>query len=157
MRAFQDDIPNNYCFGCGPLNEKGLHIKSFWGGERQSYCRFMPQVYHAAGPLHFVNGGIIATVIDCHCICTAGAYAYQSAGREIGTGATIWFVTGKLEVEYKNPAKIDREIFLQANIDEVGERKTFVSCLLYSDDVLCASAKVIAVRVAKEWLERSDI
>ena len=157
MQAFQDQIPNNHCFGCGPLNNSGLQIKSFWVGEGRSICRFTPEPHHAAGPLHYVNGGIIATIIDCHCVCTACAYAYQSAGRKIGEGETIWFVTGKLEVDYKLPVKMGHEIELQATVEESHERKTIVSCMLYSEKAVCAIARVVTVRVPKEWLASTDI
>src|SRR4030095_4558373 len=30
--AFQDQIPNNFCYGCGPGNPVGLHIRSIWAG-----------------------------------------------------------------------------------------------------------------------------
>lgn len=32
-KAFQDQIPNNHCFGCGPENASGLQIKSHWVGK----------------------------------------------------------------------------------------------------------------------------
>ena len=85
-RAFQDQIPGIHCFGCGPDNPEGLKIKSYWEGPGRSLCCFRPAPHHSAGPRHFVNGGIIATVMDCHAICTAMAEGYESAGREIGEG-----------------------------------------------------------------------
>ena len=66
---FQEQIPNNHCFGCGPQNRQGLKIQSYWSGENQSVCDFTPLPHHSAGPLHFLNGGIISTIIDCHCVC----------------------------------------------------------------------------------------
>ena len=35
--AFQDQIPDNRCYGCGPANQDGLRIKSCWEGE-ESIC-----------------------------------------------------------------------------------------------------------------------
>jgi len=50
MKAFQDYYSDNFasCFGCGRLNEHGLHIKSYWDGE-ESVCRFQPEHYHTGG------------------------------------------------------------------------------------------------------------
>jgi hypothetical protein len=62
--AFQDQIPANFCYGCGPGNPVGLHIRSIWAGD-EALCVFQPAPYHAAGPRHILNGGIIATLIDC--------------------------------------------------------------------------------------------
>ena len=68
---FQNLIHGNHCFGCGPENDLGLRIKSYWDGKNQSICRFIPEKHHCAGPAEYLNGGIISTIIDCHCICTA--------------------------------------------------------------------------------------
>src|SRR5215471_20575260 len=84
-RAIQDDIGiDNLCYGCGPENPEGLKIKSYWDGD-ETVCTFMPRPSFMAGPRHVLNGGIIATVIDCHCICTAVAAVYKSEGRPIGS------------------------------------------------------------------------
>ena len=46
---FQAYYPENrsHCYGCGTLNEHGLHIESRWDGD-ESVCRFEPQPYHMA-------------------------------------------------------------------------------------------------------------
>ncbi len=100
-----------------------------------------------------MNGGIIATVIDCHCICTAIADAYRREEREIGSAPNIWYVTGSLNVTYRRPASITAPVEIRARIDEVGERKTRLSCSLFSDGNECVEASVVAVRVAGSWRE----
>ena len=92
---FQDTMPYNHCWGCGPTNSQGLQLKSYWEGE-EAVSAFQPQPYHMAGPAHFLNGGIIATIIDCHRINTAMAHAYYEQGREIGSSPIIWFATASL-------------------------------------------------------------
>src|SRR5690606_14276904 len=67
MTAFQDLIPDNNCWGCGPHNPTGLHVRSHWEGD-VAICEFSPRPDHCAGPAHVVNGGIIASVIDCHAV-----------------------------------------------------------------------------------------
>ncbi len=52
MPAFQDLMPNNHCFGCGPTNDGGLRIKSYWDGPNESLCSFVPQAHQNAGPRH---------------------------------------------------------------------------------------------------------
>ncbi|GAA5524513.1 hypothetical protein Maes01_01070 [Microbulbifer aestuariivivens] len=149
--AIQDQIPDNHCFGCGPQNDHGLQIKSYWRGENESVCEFTPLPHHCAGPTRYLNGGIIATVIDCHTICTAIADGYRQAGRDTGTGNKIWYATGKLEVQYRAPAEIDEPVELTAKILERTERKTVLSCELKSAGRLCATANVVAVRVPDNW------
>jgi hypothetical protein len=60
MDAFQDHYPDNaaYCYGCGNLNEHGDQIK--------------PEPYHTSVP-GYAYGGLIASLIDCHCTGTASA------------------------------------------------------------------------------------
>ena len=145
--AFQDRMPGNHCFGCGPGNEDGLRIKSFWSGDGQSVCRFRPQPHQAAGPRGFLNGGIIATVVDCHGVCTAIADAYRREGRGVGEGGLIWYVTGSLQVDYRRPTPIDRQVEIRGRIVRVDERKTWVACELSSAGEVCAEARVLAVRV----------
>lgn len=96
-RAFQEQIPDNYCWGCGSANPRGLQIKSYWSGDR-AVCSWQARDYHAAGPRHVLNGGIIATIIDCHCVCAAIAAVYRKEGRAIGTEPGIWYATASLRV-----------------------------------------------------------
>ncbi|MEI8599212.1 PaaI family thioesterase [Vibrio sp. M60_M31a] len=105
----------------------------------------------AAGPTQFLNGGIISTVIDCHCICTAIAKGYQLQGREIGSGEAVWYATGKLEVNYLKPVPIDKDVELVAIVEEINGNKMTVNCELFSDGVLCCTAKVVAVQVPNSW------
>ncbi|GGO83205.1 thioesterase [Marinobacterium nitratireducens] len=152
--AFQDQIPGNHCFGCGPGNAGGLQIKSYWQPDGSAICHFRPSPQHCAGPAQTLNGGIIATLIDCHGICTAIADAYRRDGRAIGQGNEIWYATGKLEVSYRAPAPIDAELELLARVDEVSDRKTILSCTLSANGARCAEARVVAVRVPDDWRQR---
>lgn len=66
------------CWGYGSQNEQGLQTKSYWEGE-ESVCAWQPQSYHQAW-LGIVNGGILATILDCHCTYTAIVDATRSFG-----------------------------------------------------------------------------
>jgi acyl-coenzyme A thioesterase PaaI-like protein len=60
--------PNSICFGCGPANPDGLHIKSHWQGEgddRVFVMTFEPVAAHQAFP-GVINGGILGALLDCH-------------------------------------------------------------------------------------------
>lgn len=151
--AFQEQIPDNHCYGCGPLNDQGLQIKSYWAGEDRTECRFTPAPHHCAGPTHFMNGGIISTIIDCHCICSAMAKAYSMAGREIGQGERLWFATGELNVRFKRPVPMDSEVLLEARIEEAGDKKIQLSCTLSAAGKVCVESDVLAVRVPAGWFE----
>ena len=143
--SFQSLIPDNFCFGCGPANPDGLHIESYWSGPDESVSTYHPKPHQAAGPKGVVNGGIIATLIDCHCVCTAIAWAYRAESREIGSQPLIWYATGSLNVKYLRPAPIDRPLRLRARIEEAGAKRTVLSCRLSSQGEACAQGEVIAV------------
>jgi len=148
--AFQDLIPDNHCYGCGPHNAHGLRIKSYWDGD-EAVSTFTPQPFHMAGPTNVLNGGIIGTVIDCHCICTAFADAYRREGRAIGSDPQLWYATASLKVDYLKPTPIDQPLTLRAKVVEAGPKKTRISCSLYAGDQECARGEVLAIRVAHGW------
>jgi acyl-coenzyme A thioesterase PaaI-like protein len=155
-RSLQAQIPHNHCFGCGPANKAGLNLESFWTGEGPSVARFVPQQHHCAAPLHFVNGGILATLIDCHCICTAYAAGYRDKGRAIGTKPAIHFVTGAMTLRYLRPVPIAGPLELFAEISARTDTGYRVSCTLESEGKTRVSAEVTAVEVSDAWMQQNE-
>ena len=117
-----------------------------------SVAKFTPEPYHCAGPKHFVNGGIIATIIDCHCICTAAAQAYRDAGREIGSAPDLYFATTKLAVEYLRPTPLAANLELAARIEARAERTYVLSCTLTARGKVTVTAEVEAISVPESWM-----
>ncbi len=148
--AFQDLIPRNHCWGCGPDNQHGLRIKSYWCGD-EAVCDWEPRTWHMAGPTHVLNGGIIATLIDCHSICTAIADAYRREGRPMDSEPLIWYVTARLDLTYRHPTPIDGHVTLRARVTETSPRKSLVTCTLVAEGEERARADVVAVRVSDAW------
>ncbi len=148
--AIQDLIPHNRCWGCGTLNPRGLHLKSYVEGE-EAVARFQPSPDFMAGPVHVLNGGIIATVIDCHAICTAIAQAYRLAGRPLGSEPLIWCVTASLKVDYLAPTPIAGPVELRARVRESKGRKHTVTCTLGVGGAVTARAEALAIEVPPEW------
>jgi acyl-coenzyme A thioesterase PaaI-like protein len=150
MTAIQDQMPHNHCYGCGPDNPQGMRIKSHWQGD-ESVCTYMPRPEQCAGPKQYLYGGTIASLVDCHSVCTAVSNYYRLEGREVGEGEEIWCVTARLTVDYLAPTPIDREVTLRATITETTEKKTILSCQVFSGDVQTARGEVVAVRVPPDW------
>ena len=67
--------PHLTCFGCGHANPKGLHLRSY-PGDGEVTATFRPWPEHDNG-FGFLNGGIIATVLDCH----SGAAVFDESAR----------------------------------------------------------------------------
>ena len=149
--SFQQRIGENHCFGCGPDNPDGLQIHSYWDGDEESVCRFRPASHHAAGPPQFLNGGIIATLIDCHGICTAIADVYRQERREIGIEPRVWCVTGRLSVNYLRPTPIEAEVEIRARVARREGREITVACVLSAEGKPRAEGEVLAIRVPPSW------
>jgi acyl-coenzyme A thioesterase PaaI-like protein len=147
-RAFQDQGSVNYCHGCGADNERGLQIKSFWDGD-QAVATWKAQPHHCGGRKEIVNGGIIATLIDCHSLNLAIAHAYRMERRPIGSTPRIGYVTRNLNVSYLKPTPMDQPAELRARITKIEGRKTWVTCTLSAGGQICATGDVLGIRVER--------
>jgi acyl-coenzyme A thioesterase PaaI-like protein len=145
--AIQDKWPDEgtHCWGCGKNNKEGLQIKSYWEGD-ETVCTWQPENYHLAF-LGVTCGGIIASIIDCHCLNTAISAAYKAQGRDFGTKPTIGYVTGTLTVKYLKPTPINKPIVLRARIKETTERKIIVTCSVFSKKKECAKGELVAIKL----------
>lgn len=147
---------DNFCFGCGADNPDGLQLKSAWdpGDPDVAVASWTPEPVHAAGPRHILNGGIIATLLDCHGICTAVADGYRREGRAVGSEPELWYATASIQVDYLRPAPIDVPVMLAGRVVDVDDRFTTVECELASAGKPRATAIVRAVRVPDSWRAR---
>src|SRR6476659_1432905 len=69
--------PSNSCWGCGPANREGLRIRSFPKGD-EVVAEWTPETKYEAFP-GVLNGGIIGTLLDCHCNWTAAWHLMNKA------------------------------------------------------------------------------
>lgn len=146
-RAFQDHYPDDvaHCYGCGRLNEKGLHVRSFWDGD-ETVCRYLPAPHHTALP-GFVYGGLIASLIDCHATGSAAAAGYRAEGRAMGTEPALRYVTAALKVDYVAPTPLGPPLELRGTIKEVKGRKVVVAVSVRANGKETARGEVVAVRL----------
>lgn len=142
---FQDHMGHNVCYGCGQHNEKGLQIKSYWEGD-EAICEWQSQEHHHGWPT-IMNGGIMATLIDCHSMCTAMAYAYQHEGRSLDSEPIYRYATGSMNIRYLKPTSNEKPVRVVAKVQSSKGRKVNVLCEMYSDGVKTAEAEVVAIRV----------
>lgn len=148
QRAFQDQLAEvgfEHCWGCGSRNEHGLQIKSYWDGD-EGVCTWQPQPYHQAWP-GIVNGGIIATIMDCHCASTATAAAYRAENRAMTTLPIIPIVTASLRISYLRPTPITAPLHLRARMKEQTGRKMILTCTLSANGEECVRAEAVMVRL----------
>lgn len=147
MKAIQHFYPEEYkvCYGCGTNNPHGLHIESHVEGD-EVVAQFTPQPYHTAFP-GIAYGGLLASLIDCHGIGAAAAFAQRAAGVEPGSAELDRYVTGKLEVNYRAPTPMGETLELRAR--EVGrsERKVVVDVTVSAGGKVTVEGQVIAVKM----------
>jgi acyl-coenzyme A thioesterase PaaI-like protein len=155
--AIQDFYPDDFahCYGCGRMNRNGLHLRSRWDGH-EAVAQFLPRPEHVAIP-GFVYGGLIASLIDCHAMGTAAAAAEQAAGREIGAGPVVRFVTAALRVDFLAPTPHGVELEIRGRVKERGERKTVVDVSVSANGQVTARGEVVAVRLPATMTRGRDI
>ncbi len=153
-KAFQDYYPEDlaHCYGCGRLNEHGLHIKSYWDGE-ESVCAFLPKPQHTAIP-GYVYGGLLASLIDCHGTGTASAVAYRAEGRAMDTAPPLRFLTGSLRVDYLKPTPLGVPLELRGTIKEIKGRKVIVAITLSANGTVCVRGEVVAIQVPEHLMPK---
>jgi acyl-coenzyme A thioesterase PaaI-like protein len=112
-------FPDLTCFGCGPASERGLKLRSYAGDDGVVTATFTPWPEHDNGQ-GFLNGGIIATVLDCHSAAAVTHEAY-SRGWPPLPGATVPYMTAGLDVRFLRPAPLTEAVDLYAEIAQASE------------------------------------
>lgn len=148
QKAFQDYYTEEFghCYGCGPFNKDGWHIKSYWDGE-ESVARFTPEACYTGGFPGFVYGGLIAAVLDCHGNGTAAAAAYRAEGRVQGTEPVLRYVTASLKINFHSPTPMGTELEIRGKILEVGPRKVVMELYLKAAGKITVTGEMVAVRL----------
>ena len=136
-----------WCYGCGRLNEHGLHLRTFLDGE-ETVTIFTPYPYHTAFS-GSVYGGLIASVIDCHSTGTAAWAARRQGEPALGAAAGMpvpRFVTASLHVDYVRPTPMGEALEVRGRVKQMSGRKVIVESTLIAGGEVCARGEVVAVR-----------
>ena len=89
--------PNSrMCFLCGIDNPIGLKLKFYTDDEGRCIARFHPKPEHQGYPGQ-LHGGIISALLD------------EVMGRVLAM-EDVWAMTGRLEVKFRKPVPLDREL-----------------------------------------------
>jgi acyl-coenzyme A thioesterase PaaI-like protein len=123
--------PELTCFGCGPANPRGFHLRSYRDGDL-TVAEFIPGPEHDNG-FGFVNGGIISTVLDCH---GAAVVMWEAAQRGLSaaSGTPVPFITAGFELRFLRPTPLDRTLRLTASPVSVDDAEMVVTSQLEVDD-----------------------
>ncbi|WP_368653458.1 PaaI family thioesterase [Ornithinibacillus sp. 4-3] len=144
--AIQNDYADDYawCYGCGRLNESGLHFKTLWQDE-QTVTYYEPRAEHTAIP-GFVYGGLLASLIDCHGTGSASLALHRKNGHEPGDGIEPpRFVTASLHVDFLRPTPLNTTLKAVGTLEEVHPKRWRVHIEVFAEDIQCAKGVVEAV------------
>lgn len=138
-----------YCWGCGPKNDAGMHLKSYPSEDGESVtCKVIPDEHFTGGVPANLFGGMIAMIFDCHGTASAAWFKHRDKGLELTEDTVIGrFITARLEVDFKKPTPMNSEVKVTANAEEIGDRKVIVDMVLEAEGEVRAKAKMVAVAV----------
>ncbi len=132
------------CYGCGPANSQGLQIKSFVEGDKV-IAHWQPQAQHQAFP-SVLNGGVIGTLLDCHCNWAASWFLMQQ--QQLAQPPTT--VTAKYTIKLLRPTPVSTPLRLEATLEHIAEHKVTVHGKLFAQDKLCDTCEGVFVAVPPE-------
>lgn len=136
--------PASTCFGCGPANAQGLHIRSFVEGDAV-VAEWRAQPHHEAFP-GVLNGGIVGALLDCHSNWTAAHHLMRAAGADSVPSC----VTAEYAVKMRKPTPSDRALRLEARIVESSADRAIVEASLSADGMTTATCVGTFVAVKPE-------
>jgi acyl-coenzyme A thioesterase PaaI-like protein len=133
--------PHFACFGCGPANPKGLHLRSFAKGDAV-VADWTPEKHHEAFA-GVLNGGIIGTLLDCHCYWAAA----QNLMTRARTASPPVLVTAEYNIKMLRPAPTDGPVHLEARVLETEGDRAVVEGTLLAKGKTCATCRALFVAV----------
>ena len=133
--------PENKCWGCGQANPEGLRIRSFARGD-EVVAEWKPESKYEAFP-GVLNGGIIGTLLDCHCNWTAAYHLMKKAGQDHPPCT----VTADYAIKLLRPTPTKNPVLLSARVVESSENRATVEGTLSGDGKVCATCRGTFVAV----------
>jgi len=132
---------NNACFGCGPANPHGLRIRSFPDGD-VVVAEWKPEEKYEAFP-GVLNGGIIGSLLDCHCNWTAAYHLMKQAGEDHPPCT----VTADYAIRLLRPTPTDGLVQLSAKVSESTPDRATIEGTLSAGGKVCATCRGTFVAV----------
>ena len=136
--------PRNACWGCGPANPEGLRIRSFPQGEDGVVAEWQPEQKYEAFP-GVLNGGIIGTLLDCHCNWTASYFLMRQAGEDHPPCT----VTADYAIKLLRPTPTDGPVSLSAKVVESKPDRATIEGTLMAGGKVCATCRGTFVAVTE--------
>jgi acyl-coenzyme A thioesterase PaaI-like protein len=141
-RSLQEQYaPRGICFGCGPANTEGLRIRSFPDGD-EVVAEWTPRKQYEAFD-GVLSGGIIGTLLDCHCNWTAAWHLMQRSG----AAAPPCTVTAEYSIQLRRPTPTTGPVRLRSHVVESTDDRAVVEGNLEAAGKECATCRGTFVAV----------
>jgi acyl-coenzyme A thioesterase PaaI-like protein len=133
--------PNSVCFGCGPANPEGLHVKSRVEG-KEVVADWKPLPHHLAFE-GYMNGGIIGVLFDCHSNWAAAHYIMKAKKLDKPPAT----VTAGYCVTLLRPTPMDKVLRLESRLTSRRRNRVTVRTTLTAGGAVTATFKGTFVEV----------
>ena len=133
--------PKGICFGCGCLNNSGLKIKSFVDNNI-IVCSWKPKKHHEAFP-GVLNGGIIGSILDCHCNWAAAYFLMKKNNFDVPPCT----VTADYSIKLKKPTPSNTGLNLIAKLESIKKNIVIINADLLIKNIVFASCRGTFVSV----------
>ncbi len=141
-KSLQEEFaPGNACWGCGPSNAEGLRIRSFAHGD-EVVADWTPEKKYEAFP-GVLNGGIIGTLLDCHCNWAAAYYLMKASGDD----RVPCTVTADYAIKLLRPTPTNGAVHLSAKVVEASGDRATIEGTLTAGGKVCATCRGTFVAV----------
>lgn len=129
-------LPDGMCYGCGPANPDGLHLRSYAEGDEVVAQVVIP--HSMENGYGIANGGIVTMVLDCH---TGAVVADSLTGYDWADHPP--FLTSSLNVSLLRPTPLDT---LLTVVGRLAERRS--TELLTEAEIIAPDGRTTANLVA---------
>jgi acyl-coenzyme A thioesterase PaaI-like protein len=119
------------CFGCGPSNAAGFRIKSFPRADGTVVAQWSPGAEHSNGA-GAVCGGVLGTILDCHC----------AAAASVALSATAF--TKEFTIEFLRPTPL-ASLELVARVVERRNRSVALEAVATASGEVCVRFRGVFV------------
>ncbi|MCP4965115.1 MAG: PaaI family thioesterase [bacterium] len=124
----------DHCFGCGTENPIGLNLAGFERVDDTVRASFTPRTDHH-GFSDLLHGGIVAAALDEIMAWTAILVE------------EVMVMTGRLDLRYRKPAKVDSSFMVKGVIVERSGRRLTIESEMRDGDVIIAQGSGLFLAV----------
>ena len=128
------------CFACAPENPCGLKMEFYEDGEE--IVSYWTPNKNFQGWLNTLHGGIQATLLD------------ETGGWLISRRFQTSAMTTSLNIKYKKPVPIDKQLEIRAKLKETKKSFLIIDLTLMCEGVVCSTAEAVYYKFPKEMAEK---